>query len=767
MTERDLPFSVGGATSGRLALAPVGGDTPAHYDGSRGSGQGPAPIEVNLLDYWRMMVKRRVTIGICVLVFLSFGLAFTLLSTPLYRASATVQVEREAARLVHTKDDNEGERAQGDDLSFYSTQIQLLQSRALAQRVVRVLGLSNNNDFLTRRSASPIGQLIHLAHLGGSSVPGKVSATPEQRESQATNLVAVGLHAEVVRGSHIFKISYSGPDPNLSAAIANAFADQFIQSNLDRRFEASNYARAFLDNKLQDIRNKLEDSERRQVAYAQAQQIIDVDEGKPLSNGTLESLNTAVDSARDERIKAQALWEQARNSSGLGLPQVESNAAIQQLEADKGKLASQYQEGLQTYNADYPKMQQIKAQIDEVNRQIQAQVNDVKTSLQSQYVAAAHLEQMLSGQLGQAKTGSLDLRERSIQYDTLQREVDTNKSLYDGLLQSYKEVGIAGGVGTNNISIVDRALAPNLPYQPNWLLNLGLATLLGALVGGAVAFALEHVDESLRVPQEIEQRLGLPLLGATPALEKGVVPAVALADFRSPFSEAHYSIRTALQFATGDGVPQSLLVTSSRPGEGKSTTTVALSRCFAQLGMRVLVIDADLRNPSIHRLLGGDNAPGLSNCLAGGARFAEVVKKSGIANLWMIPSGPLPPNPTELLAGKRLGALLAEAQANFDLVLIDGPPVVGLADATLLSSVAVGTMIVIEAGQTRLGFVNAALQRLRVGRGRIIGAIMTKFDAKTSGYSYGYGYGYGYGDADYRYKAAETKPKLVDLQETG
>jgi len=719
----------------------------------------PAQIEINLLDYLQMMVKRRWTIAGCVLAFLGLGLAFTLLSTPLYRAAATVQVEREPAKIVQTKNGEE-DRPEGDELSFYSTQLQLLQSRALAERVVRALGLANNKDFLARRSTSPVGQLLRLVHLIPQRAPGALAGSAEGREFRATSMVSRGLKAEVLRGSHVFKIAFASPDREQAAQIANAFADNFIQSNLDRRFEASNYARKFLENKLQDVKAKLEDSERHLVQYAQAQQIINVDEGKPLSNGTLLSLNAAVDNAKADRIKAQALWDQASNSSGLGLPQIENNTAIQQLEADRGKLASQYQEGLQTFNADYPKMQQTKAQIDEVNRQIQAQISDVKESLKSQYLADLQLEHTLSSQLGEAKSGALNLRSRSIEYDTLQREVDTNKSLYDGLLQNYKEVGISGGVGTNNISVIDRALPPGLPFKPNWLLYLGAAAFMGLIVGAVAAFALEHIDESLKVPQEIEQRLGMPLLGATPALEKGVLPASALADFQSAFSEAHYSIRTALQFATSDGVPRSLLITSSRPSEGKSTTVVALAKSFAQLGMRVLVIDADLRNPSLHRIFDRDSAPGLTNCLAGAAKFGEVIRSTAVPNLFLLPSGPLPPNPTELLAGARLRALLPWAQKSFDLVLIDGPPVMGLADATLLSSVAVGTMLVIEAGQTRLGYISASVKRLRVGRGRIIGAIMTKFNAKTTGY----GYGYGYGQDDYRYRPATADPQLVAQQ---
>jgi len=278
-------------------------------------------------------------------------------------------------------------------------------------------------------------------------------------------MVSRGLKAEVLRDHTCSRSPFASPDPDRRRRSPTPSPIISSSPNLDRRFEASNYARKFLENKLQDVKAKLEDSERHLVQYAQAQQIINVDEGKPLSNGTLLSLNAAVDNAKADRIKAQALWDQASNSSGLGLPQIENNTAIQQLEADRGKLASQYQEGLQTFNADYPKMQQTKAQIDEVNRQIQAQISDVKESLKSQYLADLQLEHTLSSQLGEAKSGALNLRSRSIEYDTLQREsTPINRSMTD-CCKTTREVGISGGVGTNNISVIDRALPPGLPFN--------------------------------------------------------------------------------------------------------------------------------------------------------------------------------------------------------------------------------------------------------------------------------------------------------------
>ena len=336
----------------------------------------------------------------------------------------------------------------------------------------------------------------------------------------------------------------------------------------------------------------------------------------------------------------------------------------------------------------------------------------------------------------------LDLESRSIRYNVLKREVDTNRQLYDSLLQRYKEVGLAGGVTSNNISMVDRAEVPTGPYKPDLGRNLLLATLLGLGLGMVLAFFFDYLDDTLKSPAEIEKQLGLAVLGIIPKL-KDITPSKALEDARSAFSESYRSVRTALQFSTDSGVPRSLLITSSVPNEGKSTTALTLAVHFAQLGKRVLLIDGDLRNPTLHKTLGIGNSLGLSNCLAGAAKPQDVIHVPPEANLHVIPSGPLPPNPAELLAGPRLLSLLTVAMAKYDLVIIDGPPTMGLADAPIISHVAMGTLLVIDAGQTRKQVAKATVKRLLSARAHLVGALLTKVDIRAGGYGY----------ADYAYYA--------------
>jgi succinoglycan biosynthesis transport protein ExoP len=719
---------------------------------------------LNLGIYWHIIVKHRFVIGGAVLAALAVGVLLTLMTTPIYRATATIQIDREATRVV----DIEGtESLKGGDADFYETQYALLKSRSLAERVVQRENLASDPAFMSQEEGSSFSAIGRL--FGRKEETPVLSGSPGQRARVAANRVKGGLAVSPVRGSRLVNISYESSDREVAQRVVNAVAENFIGANLDRRFEGAGYARNFLEEKLATVKAQLEKSERDLVAYAQSQGIVSVAAATSPTGGAAETasssltasdlvaMNTALTLAKGNRIAAEQRWNQAR-TSGMSLPQIMASPTVQGLRSQQATLQAKYQENLSTYKPDFPIMLALKAQIDALDGQIAAEAASVRQSVQAEYQLALRQEQELAGQVASLKGGVMDLRGRSIQYNILQREVDTNRSLYDGLLQRYKDIGVAGGIGANNISIVDRAQMPRSPYKPNLMNNLAVALGVGLLLGLAIAFGLESLDETIKVPEDIEGKLGMPLMGAIPMLEKGVTIDEAMADARSSLSEAYYSVRTALQFSTNDGVPRSLLVTSARPSEGKSTTATALARNFAKLGMNVLLVDGDLRNPSLHRVLRADSGTGISNYLTGSATMAELIQATDQPNLSFIPCGPLPPNPAELLAGATIRAMIAEAEANFDLLVIDGPPVMGLADAPLLASAVAGTVLVIEAGQTRRGLAKAALRRLALGNARILGGILSKFNVRSAGYGYGYGYGYAYAYSyDYGNKRIEGR----------
>lgn len=697
-----------------------------------------AKERIDLNRYWRILLKHKwIVIGVLVLS-LAVGVAVTLMTTPIYRASTTLQIDRESAKIVNVQTVDPAEQMIAGD-EFFQTEYGRLKSRRLAVLVVDSLNLASNDNFYIA-----MGGKVDWSKTAPSEVPAK-------RRLNAINAFTRQLSVAPVRGSRLVNVSFDSPDRRIAAQLANATAENYISDNLNRRFEQSAYARQFLEERLAQQRVKLEDSQRQLVAYATQQQIINVQTGGEQGSGAVQSLtaanlvalNTALAGARGERIKAEERWRQAQGSA-LSLGEVLKNPTIQDLTQAKAKAQAEYEDKGRVLKPDHPEMQQIAARVTELERQVQIETRNVQNSYKIDYDVALNQERAFERQVDQLKGSVMDLRNRSIQYDILQREVDTNQTLYDGLLQRYKEIGISGGIGINNISIVDRAEVPIKPSRPRPALNLAMAAFAGLAFGVLIAFLIELLDESIGTPEDVEAKLGVPLLGSVPKLDRKENPVSAMEDVRSPMSEAYYSIRTALQFSTPNGAPSSIVVTSSRPSEGKSTSSLAIARGFARLGRRVLLIDGDLRNPSMHRHLGVSNDVGLSKCLTGSASLASVIQPTDVPTLNFVPCGTLPPNPAELLAGPHLKNLIQEATGLWDVVIIDGPPVLGLTDAPILAAAVEGVVFAVEASATRRSVAKIAMRRLKVGNARIVGIILTKFNAKKASYGSGYGYAYDY-----------------------
>jgi capsular exopolysaccharide synthesis family protein len=457
---------------------------------------------------------------------------------------------------------------------------------------------------------------------------------------------------------------------------------------------------------------------------------------------------SALNEARTARIQAEARWRLRQAQSGPSSPEVLQSPAIQELKKSRAMMEAKYQQAIVELRPDSAEAKAMREQIDAIDQQIAAEARNIQATLsagrESEYRVALAQEKQLEGQVNQLKGQVLDLRGRSIDYDILQREVDTSRQLYDGLLQAFRESGVASNLGATNIWIIDPAQPPHFASKPRPVRTVLTAIILGLALGIGLAFLFESFDESIRSPEDVEKKLGFPLLGTIPKLDKGTTPVVALQDPRSNFSEAYYSVRTALQFSTNEGVPSSLVVTSARPSEGKSTTSTAIAQHLARLGLRVLLVDSDLRNPSLHKVMSAENTHGFSNYLTGGMSLIQLAQETSTPGLSFIPCGPMPPNPAELLGAAKLQAMLREARAHYDVVLVDAPPVMGLADAPLLASAAAGTILVVEAGGTGRRLAKAAIRRLQVGNAHLLGILLTKFDARKSSYGYGYGYAYDY-----------------------
>jgi capsular exopolysaccharide synthesis family protein len=398
---------------------------------------------------------------------------------------------------------------------------------------------------------------------------------------------------------------------------------------------------------------------------------------------------------------------------------------------------------------EHPEMVSLRSRIQELDRQISRETSNVEGSringLQAEYRAALSAERALQARVAGLRGQVLDLRGRSIQYTILQREVDTNRALYDALLQRYKEIGVAGGIGTAPVSIVDRADVPTGPFKPNLLWNLLAGLGLGLAAGIATAFALEYMNDTIKTRADVRNKLGLPCLGAIPKRTRKVPLLEELEDPTSATSEAYSTVSTSLRFSTENGVPQTLLISSARAAEGKSSTAVSLAHNLARLGKSVLLIDSDLRKPAFRSLTNGQ---GLSRLLTSDDKVADHVTPTQYENLCLLACGPIPPNPSDLLSSNRLRAVIKEASSQFDVVLVDAPPVLGLADAPLIASVVNDVVLVIESGKTRTTAALEALNRLRAAGANIIGATLTKSAEESSAYGYGYKYKYGSIDRD-------------------
>ena len=702
-----------------------------------------------------LALKHKILIGGVLAISLFLGMLTTFLMTKIYSGTTTIKIDRNATQII--KESGQASDNARFDPQFYDTQYELIKSRMLAEKVATALNLGQT-DFGERPPGFTLSSL-----LGRGAAPKVEQPAGDllQRQARAVGLVMDGLTVQPVNQSSIVRIKYSSTSPEWAQKISVAVAEQYQKMTLDMRFSSSNYARNFLEERLQEVKLKLETSEKQLVAYAQKEGLVDADNKQPQVNSELQGVQSAYSSAVAARVLLEQQWRQAESDGGGSLPQVMSDSVIQGARGRLAQLRASYQDKLTTLKPGFPEMLALQNQINSAEKDVRTQIGLIKGSIKSQFDNAAANETALGKKLGELRSQALDLRGRSIDYTILQRDVDTNRSLYDGLLKQFSELGVSGDATSNNVSVIDRAQSPVGPDRPILALNLLIALFLGALAAAGITAVIEVLDDTFKSPEDIETALGVTVLGVTPRYLGGGAEKSALAevmdDPMSPLAEAYRSLRTAIQFSTSEGAPRSLLVTSSRPKEGKSTSSSSLALNFAQLGMRVLLIDADMRNPSMHKNLSLDNSAGLSNYLAG-ADVAGLFKTCAMKGVVVMTTGPLPPNPAELLAGPRFGVLLNKASSMFDIVIIDGPPIMGLADAPILGSVCEGTILVVESGGTRRAIVRDALKRLQFSRSRVIGALLNKYDARKHGASYGYGYGASY---SYNYSYGGGADKFI------
>jgi len=682
--------------------------------------EGDTEESLNLIDLWHTLVKRKWTVLGFLVVTLSVAATALYLTPRVYRATALLEIEPETRKVTKIDDAMGSDNSMGmmPSEDFYQTQYELLKSRTLAERVAASLDLGSGDEDAAA-AVKRYGEFVQ----SGSTV-------------------------EPVRNSKLVRLHFDSTDPKLAARVVNALADTYIKSNLERRYNATADAKNFLEQRIVQVKAKLEDAEHKLYAHAREQGIVNIDtQSQSLLSAQLDEKSQALAVAERERLTAETIYHESRNNGGHGSSRILGDALVQNLKQNKARLELSYQEKAALFKPDYPEMVQLREQINQIQEQIEAEISSVRSALDADYQLALRKENMLREEVARLKEDVMRRQDAGSDYNILKREVETSRALYDGILQRLKEIGVASGIGSNNISVIDPAEIPASPYKPKgknyWLVGI----LLGLFGGMGLAFLFEKIDDTVKLPEDLErQRLAtlgiIPLTRPDP--DAAPLHLISHYDPRSGAAEAYRSLRTALTFSTSAGAPKVLHLTSTSVGEGKSTSAVNLAIGFTQLGQTVLLIDADLRRPSIHRMLGLSDEKGLSHYLSGEARPTEISHHVGLPDLFVVPAGPLPPNPGELLASARMIELITLAAEKFDRVIIDGPPVLGLADAMILSNVAQHTIMVVAAGKTSRAHLGSSLKRLHGARANLLGGLLTMIDQRGSSYNYYHNYYYDY-----------------------
>ncbi|MEE4453949.1 GumC family protein [Novosphingobium resinovorum] len=692
--------------------------------------------------------RNAVVIGVILAGSILLGVIVTLLMTPTYDAVAQIMIEDQADEIIEGSELQSAMTGRGDTARFLSTQLGIVQSRSLARAVIQSERLDRNPAYF-----EAMGSEMPVAEAGQSA-----QDVANASRNRAISLLQSALSVEMPIDSRIAGLSIRSRSPQLSARLANLYAQRYIEYNLNQKYESSAYARRFLADQLDDARNKLTQSERDLNQYARAAGLIRVtgqggngETALSVTNNTLVDLNSSASKAIADRIAAEDRWKTIAGQPILNVPEVNANPAVSGLIAEKAKAQAILADELSRHRDGYSTVVAQRAAIAELDRRILAIATSIKNSAQLDYQAAAEKEKSLLSRVTSVRGEALDEQDRGVQYSVLKRVADTNRTLYETLLSRYNQLNASAGATSNNVTLVDAAEVPHSPHSPNLLLNLAVALVAGFVLAAAIVFLKELFDDAIRSPEDVERKLEMPLLGLVPMLDiEGVEEEMG--NRRSSLSEAFQSLVTNLRYSTANGLPRVLALTSSRESEGKSTTARSIALNVARLGNKVLLVDADLRRPTLHRQMKDANLSGLTDVLTGQRTLEEVAMPSGQPNLDYVSGLPMPPDPALILAGNGLPAFIADARTRYDMVVLDCPPLLGLSDAALLARHADGVLFIIDASSFHRGAVKSAMRRLALVKANILGVVLNRFNPRAGAddykyYSYNY-YSYGSQERD-------------------
>jgi polysaccharide biosynthesis transport protein len=716
------------------------------------------PQESAIGEYFRVLVKRKwIVIGCLLTIFTVVAIA-SLKQTPIYEAGGSIAVNKPDSSL-NFKDANAISFDYYDPTEM-ETEVKILQSDLLALQVIKELNLDQRPDFGGRTPALPSS--LDLA-------PDPLQADPS-RTSALLSSFKGNLKISLSPNSRIMEVRFRSADPQTAQNVVNTLMQTYQEHNFKARFESTMQASDWLSKQLVDLQMKVETSQEKLVRYQKEHEILGIDEKQNITTAKLDELNKALTAAESERMNKEAFYRLMESGDPDAIA---SSAGGLDGEGGGSQTASQLLEALRTRQADlkiqiadlstqfgpaYPKLAQLNNQLKEIEVQLQSEMKKIASKVRGQYMTALQREGMLREALEKQKQAANKLNESAIEYSLLKRDLETNRQLYEGLLEKLKEAGISAGLKSSNFQIVNSARAPTAPVEPNVPRNLGFAFVLGLTSGVGLAFLLEGLDNTVRTTEQAQAISGLASLGMIPlgsktareltpskrlmlASSNEAVELITHVRPQSQMAESYRALRTSLLLSHLGAPPKVIMVTSALPQEGKSTTSINCAVVLAQKGVRVLLIDCDLRRPSIHKTLGMGPRSGLSNVLTGSTTLKQAITVAPtLPNLDVLPAGTPPPNPAELLASTNMRDVLAELREKYDHIVLDTPPTLSVTDAVVLSPRADAIVLVIRSGSTTKQALRRSRDILMQVNARVSGVLLNAVDLSSPDYYYYYEY---------------------------
>ncbi|MDQ5988215.1 MAG: Tyrosine-protein kinase etk [Syntrophus sp. SKADARSKE-3] len=738
---------------------------------------------INLQDYMHVVLKHQWTILTVLAVIVVSVTIFSFTATPIYKATTRIIIDKENPKVVSIQ---EVMSVDSSGLDYYQTQYKIIEGRAVVNEVIKRLNLEKNEEFSPKMGwmgeiwswiVYPIDYIRSLLKtekpdpVPGSQLPG-IAEPYSPLVGRVTKMITV----TPIRNSRLVDISFEAKDRVLAAQVANTIARSYIDLNLQAKLRATQDAVSWLNQQVEQEKKRVEQAEQALLRYKQEKGIVtDFSSNvETITAQKLAELNRQVVEATSKRVEAETRFRQAKsmgdNNDAMGsIPEVLNNLLIQDIKRQEVEIYKKLSELSKRYGSNHPQIIALNNEMKTLNSRKASEIQRVVNALQNEYRVSLAREQSLKGSLNQQKGESLSMNQKAIDYTVLKREADMSREMFDLLIKRFKETSLTEDIRTGNIRVIDPAEIPKSPVKPKKAQNILLAIVVGLSMGVGLAFFLEYLDNTIKLPEEVNALLKIPYLGPVPAIaheddsESAVQerdPQVDLIAFKSPkstASEAYRGIRTSLLFSSADSAPQVILVSSSGPQEGKTITSSNIAVTIAQTGNKVLIVDCDMRRPKLHKLFGCDRDVGMSNVLVGNCPLEEAIVHTQVPNIDIIPSGPIPPNPSELLGSQHMQALIERVRNFYDRIIIDSPPITAVTDAVILSKFVDGVIVVIRSGVTHREVIKNGVAQLQSVGAKILGSVLNGVNMGRDSYYYYQYYYYYYGhDGEKRKK---VRPK--------